>query len=130
MPGEKFLAIQLHELLTYLNQLGLATFMILAQHGLLGREMESVVDVSYLADSVLLLRYFEADGAVKQAISVVKNRSGDHERSIRELRIIRGGVAVGEPLLGFRGVLSGTPEREEPQKAKATKNKNGRKRLR
>jgi circadian clock protein KaiC len=127
MPGEKFLAIQLHELLTYLNQLGMATFMILAQHGLLGREMESVVDVSYLADSVLLLRYFEADGAVKQAISVVKNRSGDHERSIRELRI-KGGVVVGEPLLGFRGVLSGTPEREKPQKLKARKYQNGRKR--
>jgi circadian clock protein KaiC len=88
--------------------------------------MESVVDVSYLADSVLLLRYFEADGEVKQAISVVKNRSGDHERSIRELRI-KGGVVVGEPLLGFRGVLSGIPEREKLQKLKATKNKNGRK---
>jgi circadian clock protein KaiC len=127
MPGEKFLAIQLHELLTYLNQLGMATFMVLAQHGLIGREMESVVDVSYLADSVLLLRYFESDGAVKQAISVVKNRSGDHERSIRELRI-KSGVVVGEPLLGFRGVLSGIPEREKPQKPKATKNRNGRKR--
>jgi circadian clock protein KaiC len=127
MPGEKFLAIQLHELLTYLNQLGMATFMVLAQHGLIGREMESVVDVSYLADSVLLLRYFESDGAVKQAISVVKNRSGDHERSIRELRI-KSGVVVGEPLLGFRGVLSGIPEREKPQKRKATNNRNGRKR--
>lgn len=127
MPGEKFLAIQLHELLTYLNQLGMATFMVLAQHGLIGREMESVVDVSYLADSVLLLRYFESDGAVKQAISVVKNRSGDHERSIRELRI-KSGVVVGEPLLGFRGVLSGIPEREKPQKPNATKNRNGRKR--
>ena len=127
MPGEKFLAIQLHELLTYLNQLGMATFMVLAQHGLLGREMESVVDVSYLADSVLLLRYFEADGQVKQAISVVKNRSGDHERFIRELRV-KGGLVVGKPLLGFKGVLSGIPEREKPQKPKATKSKNGRKR--
>ena len=127
MPGERFLAIQLHELLTYLNQLGMATFMILAQHGLIGREMETVVDVSYIADSVLLLRYFEVDGEVKQAISVVKNRSGDHERSIRELRL-KGGVVVGEPLLGFRGVLSGIPEREKPQKLKATKIKNGRKR--
>ena len=127
MPGEKFLAIQLHELLTYLNQLGMATFMILAQHGLIGSEMESVVDVSYLADAVMLLRYFEADGKVKQAISVVKNRSGDHERSVRELRF-KGGVAVGEPLLGFTGVLSGIPEREKPQRLKATKRTNGRKR--
>ena len=126
MPGEKFLAIQLHELLTYLNQLGMATFMILAQHGLIGKEMESVVDVSYIADSVLLLRYFEAGGQVKQAISVVKNRSGDHERSIRELRI-KDGIVVGEPLLGFRGVLSGIPEREKPQKLKATKSRNVRK---
>jgi circadian clock protein KaiC len=127
MPGEKFLAIQLHELLTYLNHLGMATFMVLAQHGLIGREMENVVDVSYLADSVLLLRYFEADGEVKQAISVVKNRSGDHERSIRELRI-KGGVVVGEPLLGFRGVLSGIPEPEKRQTLKATKKTSGQKR--
>jgi len=101
--------------------------MILAQHGLIGSEMESVVDVSYLADAVMLLRYFEADGKVKQAISVVKNRSGDHERSVRELRF-KGGVAVGEPLLGFTGVLSGIPEREKPQRLKATKRTNGRKR--
>ena len=127
MPGEKFLAIQLHELLTYLNQLGMATFMVLAQHGLLGREMESVVDVSYLADSVLLLRYFEAGGKVKQAISVVKKRSGDHERSIRELRL-QNGIVVGEPLLGFRGVLSGTPEREKTRHSGSTTARNGRRR--
>jgi circadian clock protein KaiC len=109
MPGEKFLAVQLHELLTYLNQMGMATFMILAQHGLIGREMENVVDVSYLADSVLLLRYFEAGGEVKQAISVLKKRTGGHERTIRELQL-KNGIVVGKPLLEFRGVLSGTPE--------------------
>jgi circadian clock protein KaiC len=116
----------MHELLTYLNQLGIATFMVLAQHGLVGRETESVVDVSYLADSVLLLRYFESDGEVRQAISVVKNRSGDHERSIRELRI-KGGIVVGEPLMGLRGVLSGIPERIKPQGFKGTKGRTGRK---
>jgi circadian clock protein KaiC len=110
MPGEQFLAIQMHELLTYLNQLGMATFMVLAQHGLIGRDMQSVVDVSYLADSVLLLRYFEADGEVKQALSVLKKRSGGHERSIRELKL-NDGIKVGKPLLEFRGVLSGIPER-------------------
>jgi circadian clock protein KaiC len=89
--------------------------------------MDTVVDVSYLADSVLLLRYFEAGGQVKQAISVVKNRSGDHERSIRELRI-KNGIVVGEPLLGFRGILSGNPERDELQKLKPTKSRDGRKR--
>ena len=127
MPGEQFLAIQLHELLTYLNQLGMATFMVLAQHGLIGREMESVVDVSYLADSVLLLRYFEADGEVKQAMSVLKKRSGGHERSIRELKLHHG-IKVGKPLLEFRGVLSGIPERDEHRELATAKTRNGRKR--
>jgi len=126
MPGEQFLAIQLHELLTYLNQLGMATFMVMAQHGLIGREMQSVVDVSYLADSVLLLRYFEADGEVKQAISVLKKRSGGHERSIRELKL-NDGLKVGRPLLEFRGVLSGIPEREQESEPTTAKSRNGRK---
>ncbi len=127
MPGEQFLAIQLHELLTYLNQLGMATFMVLAQHGLIGRDMQSVVDVSYLADSVLLLRYFEADGEVKQAMSVLKKRSGGHERSIRELKL-NGGIKVGRPLLEFRGVLSGIPERDKEREPATAKSRNGRKR--
>lgn len=127
MPGEQFLAIQLHELLTYLNQLGIATFMVLAQHGLIGAEMQSVVDVSYLADSVLLLRYFEADGEVKQALSVLKKRSGGHERSIRELKL-HDGIKVGRPLLEFRGVLSGIPERDKEREPATAKSRNGRKR--
>jgi len=127
MPGEQFLAIQLHELLTYLNQLGMATFMVLAQHGLIGRDMQSVVDVSYLADSVLLLRYFEADGEVKQAMSVLKKRSGGHERSIRELKL-NDGIKVGRPLLEFRGVLSGIPERDQEREPATAKTRNGRKR--
>jgi len=127
MPGEQFLAIQMHELLTYLNQLGMATFMVLAQHGLIGRDMQSVVDVSYLADSVLLLRYFEADGEVKQAMSVLKKRSGGHERSIRELKL-NDGIKVGRPLLEFRGVLSGIPERDKEREPATAKSRNGRKR--
>lgn len=109
MPGEQFMTMQLHELLVFLNQQGAATFLIMAQHGLLGRDMISPVDVSYLADSVLLLRYFEAHGEVKQAVSVVKKRSGGHERTIRELTM-GDGVRIGSPLLSFRGVLTGIPE--------------------
>lgn len=109
MPGEDFLAIQLHELLTFLNQQGVVTLMVLAQTGIIGSYMESPVDVSYLADAILLLRYFEAYGEVRQAISVVKKRSGRHERTIRELKLGPNGVRVGEPLRNFQGVLAGTP---------------------
>ncbi len=109
MPGEDFLAIQLHELLTFLNQQGVVTLMVLAQTGIIGSYMQSPVDVSYLADAILLLRYFEAFGEVRQAISVVKKRSGRHERTIRELQLGPTGVRVGKPLKDFQGVLSGTP---------------------
>jgi circadian clock protein KaiC len=110
MPGEQYLVIQMHELLTYLAQQGVFTLVVMAQHGLVGRDQESPVDVSYLADSVLLLRYFEYAGRVHKAISVVKNRAGRHEDAIRELRISSAGVRVGDPLTAFRGVLTGTPE--------------------
>ena len=109
MPGEDFLAIQLHELLTFLNQQGVVTLMVLAQTGIIGSYMQTPVDVSYLADAILLLRYFEAYGEVRQAISVVKKRSGRHERTIRELQLGPNGVRVGKPLRDFQGVLSGTP---------------------
>jgi circadian clock protein KaiC len=109
MPGEKYLPMQLHELTTFLNQKGIASFMVLAQHGLIGREMQTPVDVSYLADSVLLLRFFEANGEVRQAISMIKKRSGSHERSIRELRLHQG-IIVGNPLFDFKGVLTGVPD--------------------
>jgi circadian clock protein KaiC len=109
MPGEKYLPMQLHELTTFLNQKGVASFMVLAQHGLIGREMQTPVDVSYLADSVLLLRYYEAKGEVRQAISMIKKRSGHHERSIRELRLHHG-IIVGNPLFDFKGVLTGVPD--------------------
>lgn len=109
MPGERYLPMQLHELTTFLNQKGVASFMVLAQHGLIGREMQTPVDVSYLADSVLLLRFFEAKGEVRQAISMIKKRSGYHERSIRELRLHHG-IVVGDPLFNFKGVLTGVPD--------------------
>ena len=108
MPEERFLTIQLHELLSYLGQLGVASFLIVAQHGLLG-QLRSPVDASYLSDSVILLRYFEHNGRVLKAISVVKKRTGPHEDTIREFRLSSDGLRVGEPLENFRGVLGGNP---------------------
>jgi circadian clock protein KaiC len=108
MPQEEFLHLHLHELLSYLNQRGVATIMILAQHGLVG-PMGAPVDVSYLADTVLLTRYFEARGAMKKALSIIKKRSGAHEDTIRELRMSRDRVVVGEPLVNFQGVMTGVP---------------------
>jgi len=109
MPSEKFLLIQMHSLLMYLGKQGVVTLLVMAQHGLMGSAMSSPVDVSFLADTVILLRYFEAMGEVRQAISVVKKRRSGHERTIRELRLGRGGVSIGEPLRDFQGVLTGVP---------------------
>lgn len=111
MPDEKFLIAQLHELLTYLGQRGVASMLVSTQAGLIGTHMSAPVDASYLADAVLLLRYFEADGEVRQAISAVKVRGGSHERTIREFSMASGRVAVGEPLREYRGVLSGIPQK-------------------
>jgi circadian clock protein KaiC len=109
MPDERFLTAQMHELLTFLNQQGVVTILVMAQHGFMG-SMSSPVDVSYLADTVVLLRYFEAAGAIRRAISVVKKRTGRHEDTIREMRLSASrGVEVGEPLTAFRGVLTGVP---------------------
>ena len=109
MPEERFLTAQLHELLTYLGHLGVTTFLVVAQFGLLGNAMMSAIDTSYLADNVILFRYFEAEGAVKQLISVVKKRSGMHERTLREFTIGEDGLRIGQPLSNFQGVLTGTP---------------------
>ena len=109
MPEENYLTAQLHELLTYLGRRGVTTLMIVAQHGLLGADMRTPVDTSYLADSVILLRYFEYAGRVKKAISVVKKRSGAHEESIREMWFDEKGIHLSEPLMQFRGILTGTP---------------------
>ncbi len=108
MPDVKFLNIQLHELLSYLNRQGVLTLMTVAQHGLVGH-MQTPIDLTYLADSVILLRFFEQGGRIKKAISVIKKRIGKHEDSIREFRIDDQGVRVGEPLEEFHGVLTGTP---------------------
>jgi circadian clock protein KaiC len=108
MPAEQFLVMQMHELLAYLNRRGLLSILIMAQQGLIG-QMHSPVDLSYLTDTVVLLRYFEFRGAVKKAISVIKKRSGAHEETIREFRLGPSGVAVGPPLSAFQGVLTGVP---------------------
>ena len=109
MEQEHAVIIQLHELLAFLNQSGVATFMVMAQYGVIGSHMTTPLDVSYLADNVLLFRYFEAQGAFRQAISVVKRRSGPHERTIRELIVAENQISVGGPLREFEGVLTGTP---------------------
>lgn len=108
MPDERFLILQMHELLSYLGQQGVLTLLVLAQHGLVG-PMQTPLDMSYLSDAVLMLRYFEADGAVRRALSVVKKRSGNHENTIREYRLSSRGIRLGPPLKGFSGILSGTP---------------------
>src|SRR3989440_6803059 len=108
MPEERFLVLQMHELLSTLNQLGVVTILVLAQHGLMG-PMQTPLDISYLSDAVLMLRYFESEGRVRRAISVVKKRSGAHENAIREFRLSAEGVKVGPPLTQFHGVLSGVP---------------------
>ena len=107
-PQEKFLTMQFHELLSYLNRKGIVSILVVGQYGLVGN-MQAPIDMSYLADTVVLLRYFETRGEVRQAISVLKKRTGKHERTIREFRIDAGGVRLGEPLSEFHGVLTGTP---------------------
>jgi circadian clock protein KaiC len=108
MPEENSLILHMHELLQYLNRRGAATFMTVAQHGLVG-DMKAPVDVTYLADTVILLRYFEALGSVRRAISIIKKRTGAHEATIREYRISSRGLTIGGPLTDFQGVLTGIP---------------------
>lgn len=108
MPDERFLILQMHEILSYLNQQGIVTILVLAQHGLVG-PMETPLDISYLSDSVLMLRYFEYGGTVRRALSVVKKRSGHHEHTIREFRLSGQGISLGPPLTEFSGIFSGTP---------------------
>ena len=108
MPEEQALVLHMHELLQYLNRQGASTFLTVAQHGLVG-DMKSPVDVTYLADTVVLLRYFEALGRVRRAISVIKKRTSAHEDTIREYMIDGRGVTVGQPVMGFQGVLRGVP---------------------
>jgi len=111
MPGQKFLILQMHELLTYLNQQGVVTLLILGQHGFIG-EVRSDLDLSYLSDGIILFRFFEAEGAVRTAISVVKSRTSEHEKTIREIRLSSAGIEVGEALTDFQGVMSDLPSYE------------------
>ncbi|HEY4316980.1 MAG TPA: ATPase domain-containing protein, partial [Herbaspirillum sp.] len=109
MPGERFLLLQMHELLSYLGQHGITTLLLLGQHGLIG-DMRSDLDLSYLSDGILAFRYFETQGRILSAITVVKSRTSDHERSIRELRLSEDrGLQVGEAICDFEGILTGLP---------------------
>jgi circadian clock protein KaiC len=108
MPQEKFLNAQLHELFTYLNHRGVSTLVTVTQSGMVG-SMQTPIDTTYLADNVVLFRYFEARGHVRRAISVFKKRSGAHEHTIREMSLGDGGLVIGEPLEQFQGVLTGVP---------------------
>lgn len=109
MPGENYVALQLHELLSFCAQLGVVTLITMAQHGFIGNSMTVPTDISYLADTVIVFRFFETQGQMKQAISVLKKRSGRHERAIRELIFADGSLTVGHPLTEFEGVLTGNP---------------------
>jgi circadian clock protein KaiC len=106
---ERFLSAHLHELLAFLSEKGVATILTLAQHGFFGVSPEAPVNISYVTDTVVLFRYFETAGVVKQVVSVVKKRTGNHERSVRELWFGPDGIHVGPPLTEFRGVLAGSP---------------------
>jgi circadian clock protein KaiC len=108
MPEEQYLVLHLHELLQYLNRQGAATFLAIAQHGMVG-DMKQTIDVTYLADTVILLRYFEAMGRIRRAMSIMKKRTGAHEDTIREFRITSNGLSLGPPLEEFQGVLRGVP---------------------
>jgi circadian clock protein KaiC len=108
MPGEKSLLLQMHELLNYLNQLGMITFMIVGQHGFIG-DMRTEVDMSYLSDGILLFRYFEFKGHILKAVSAMKSRTQAHEHAVREFRLSAKGLQVGEALQGFEGVMAGLP---------------------
>ena len=113
MPEERFLTTHLHEMFSYLNQKGVVTIMVVAQHGMImGAGASADFDVSYLADTVLLFRYFESRGQIHQALSVFKKRTGPHERALRQLTISEKGVSIGDPLREFRGVMTGVPQYE------------------
>ena len=113
MPEARFLTLQLHELLAYLSERGVASILTMAQSGLIG-QMSQPVDVSYLADTIVMMRYFEAEGRVRKALSVLKKRSGAHEDTIREFSLGGGGIHIGAPLTQMRGVLTGAPVIVEP----------------
>jgi circadian clock protein KaiC len=114
MPEERHLILQVHELLTFLSQAGVLTILIIAQHGMVGA-MQNPLDLSYISDTVLLLRFFEAHGEIRKAVSVMKKRVGSHQSSIRELRLSDKGLQVGEPLTEFQGIMTGVPTYAGPR---------------
>ncbi len=124
MPDGRFLILQMHELLSYLGQQGVLTLLLLAQHGLMG-PMDTPVDISYLSDAVVMLRYFEYAGTVKRALSVVKKRSGHHEHTIREFQLTAEGIQIGPPLTDFSGIFTGTPRYTGDSKPLLGEAKNG-----
>jgi circadian clock protein KaiC len=125
LPDEKFLSVQLHELLAFLNYKGVVTLLVLAQAGILGDSGQGLINLSYLADTILLLRYFEAAGRIRQALSVVKQRGAMHERTIRELQLGPERIEVGEPLATFSGVLTGVPTLTEGERRRRSTRKQG-----
>jgi circadian clock protein KaiC len=125
MPQEQYLLSQLHELFTYLGHHGVVTLLTVAQHGIMGSSMTSPVDASYLADSVILMRYFEASGRIRKAISVIKKRTGVHEDMIREFMMDQGGLRIGAPLENFQGVLTGVPTYTGPSEPLLDKDHDG-----
>jgi circadian clock protein KaiC len=124
MPDGRFLILQMHELLTYLGQQGVLTILVLAQHGLVG-PMDTPLDISYLSDAVIMLRYFEYAGQVRRALSVVKKRSGNHEHAIREFQLTPNGIDVGPPLTSFNGIFTGTPSFTGDSKQLLTEEQHG-----
>jgi circadian clock protein KaiC len=121
MPHDDYLNAQLHELLSYLNNTGVATFLIVAQSGLMGSAMSAPVEASYLADTVVVLRYFEHLGSVKKAISALKKRTGAHEEAIREIWFDENGIHLSEPLMRLRGILTGVPTEMDSQQGRPGK---------
>jgi circadian clock protein KaiC len=114
IPESEAAVVRLHELTSYLGSCGAATFLTVAQQGMLGQNMMSPIDVSYIADTMFMMRFFEAGGRVRKALSVLKKRTGQHEATIREIGVKNNELWVGEPLVGFRGVLTGVPEYSRP----------------
>jgi circadian clock protein KaiC len=123
MPDERYLTIQLHELLTFLAQQGVLTILVVGQQGFMGSSLQTPLDASYLADTVILFRFFEAEGALRLALSVAKKRRGPHEKTIRELAISQDGIVIGRELTHYRGVFSGIPvpvaETKDPDRGRA-----------
>jgi circadian clock protein KaiC len=123
MPDERHLILQVHELLAYLSQVGVLTILIVAQHGMVG-PMKNPLDLSYISDTVLLFRFFEARGEIRKAISVMKKRVGSHQSSIREFRLSNNGLEVGEPLTAFEGIMTGVPTYTGPRRMLKGRNGN------